>query len=64
MQQVAKWVLHDSCSVSHDTIKNAWKDGFEWFPKNVGTAQNLKWYERIWEEEDDEEEIQIPMCAC
>jgi hypothetical protein len=63
-QQVAQWVLHASCSISYQTIRNAWrKEGFEWFPKDVGTAQDIKWYERVWDD-DEEDEIEIPMAAC
>lgn len=64
-QQVAKWVVDASCYVSQQTIRNSWrKDGFEWFPKDVGTADDLKWYDREWLlDEEDEEEIEVPLCA-
>ena len=53
-QQVAMWVLNASCSVSHQT-------GCEWFPKDMGTDR--KWYKRVWDD-DEEDEIEIPMAAC
>jgi hypothetical protein len=70
-QQVAKWVLHASHFVSHQTMKKAWrKEVFEWYPKDkdkdkdmdMETAQDLKWYKRVWYDKD--EEIEILMCAC
>ncbi len=61
-QQVAMWVINASCSVSRQTIRNAWrKEGFEWFPKDMGTDR--KWYERVWDD-DEEDEIEISMAAC